>query len=867
MKSLLRNTLGFLQNDIRKKPLEILKAHKIDAIMCLFVLINVVIRFLVIFNENSVTRYILPLIVVGCILLLAFSKWLKESLFLFGLCLPLFGSQSFFVYNHVFEFLLSGFTLILILLNQKHADSQKINKILLRLVLLYIILSTGSLVLLPIGHLSKIFSLWGTINFSSAVFFALPSSIFYPLAGINRLFLFFVFIHQLSKSNIRGEGFKFIFIGMLFGAVISSAIGILNQYNIITLDWYRLQHSDGRLQSFFLNPNWFSEFIAISIPFVLLGFVRKDIRALWIMFLLAILIMCEVAIILTGSRTGWVVYPLVLMTCWFFFYLSRKSEESGSKFGIAKILFLILKVSVTVPITIVISFFIIFQVLENPNLSTKISGILNKINQIVASSKNDNKIHEGKVNSPRAVEHSGLIRNRVSKITSPMTRKSLWEDSIQLIIEKPFYGLGYESYNWHKSILGKIPQSNLSKNRKLGRNFDTPHSTISQISISGGLIGLVTWFSIIGSMMFFCILEFKRTKDYFTMSLMLFVVSFHIYGLAQSMQYISVIWFTIFLGVGYCLTLNENLLPLKLKRFLDKWVLILTVLVLFGCGNYIVNHSSTDLAEKYDLQIYAQDQARDDFTGFYHQENWPDGKYRWSGRAGIIKAKGEGLVEVKYFCGHPDISDQPVTLSVSLDGNLIDQIEFASQRKITKLYFIPDSSPKKHEFLFEVSRTWSPLKSRVNVDSRELGVAVSKLRFVGNTLEKDIGFYQPEIWKGAFPEEGSRISPIQFRWTTHQASLVLTKKERVNGVKTFVIATHPDNRWYKPVTLKILSGGQILRELKMTNQWQKIELTQHELKDKRVLTFQVNRTWNPERYGVSNDNRSLGVAVAKLNSQ
>ncbi len=60
----------------------------------------------------------------------------------------------------------------------------------------------------------------------------------------------------------------------------------------------------------------------------------------------------------------------------------------------------------------------------------------------------------------------------------------------------------------------------------------------------------------------------------------------------------------------------------------------------------MLNHSSNDLAEKYDLQIYAQDQTRDDFTGFYHQEQWPDGKYRWSGRAGIIRFEGEGLVEV-----------------------------------------------------------------------------------------------------------------------------------------------------------------------------------------------------------------------------
>jgi O-antigen ligase len=649
---------------------------------------------------------------------------------------------------------------------------------------------------------------------------------------------------------------------MLWGAIISAIVGILNQYEILSLEWYRLQYSDDRLQSFFVNPNWFSEFIAISIPFILLGFVRTGRSLAWIGFLLSVLITCEIAIILSGSRTGWVVYPIVLITCWFFFYFSRKEEKHGSKYNLKSILMLSLKVAISVPLTIAISFFIIFQVIENFN---------NPVNLTENTSKNQHAPVQSKEDISKTIKetdkHSQYIVDRVSRITSPMTRSQLWMESIQLIREKPIFGLGYESYNWHKAILGSLPDSYLSRNRKLdkNRNFDTPHSTISQISVSGGVTGLLIWISIIGVMMFLCLCHFKKTGDYFSFSLMLFVISFHIYGLAQSMQYVSVIWFTIFLGMGYCLTLDESILVEKLRNILKKWSLFLAAIVLIGCFNYIINHSSKDLAEKYNLQIYAKDQNRDDFPGFYHQEQWPDGKIRWSGRAGIIKVEGEGLVEVRFFCGHPDISNQPVTLSVSLDGNLIDQIEFGSQRKITKQYFTTDSSPKKHEFLFEVSRTWSPLKSRVNVDSRGLGVAVSNLKFVGNTLEHDIGFYQPEIWKGAFPDEGSRISPIQFRWATYQASLVLTKKDRVNGLKTFVMATHPDNRWYKPVTLKILSGGQILKELKMTNQWQKIELTQHELKEKRVLTFQVNRTWNPKRYGVSNDNRNLGVAVARLN--
>ena len=42
------------------------------------------------------------------------------------------------------------------------------------------------------------------------------------------------------------------------------------------------------------------------------------------------------------------------------------------------------------------------------------------------------------------------------------------------------------------------------------------------------------------------------------------------------------------------------------------------------------------------------------------------------------------------------------------------------------------------------------------------------------------------------------------------------------------------------------------------------ELTHEQLRGKGYLTLVVDRTWNPRKMGISDDDRDLGVAVAIL---
>ena len=44
--------------------------------------------------------------------------------------------------------------------------------------------------------------------------------------------------------------------------------------------------------------------------------------------------------------------------------------------------------------------------------------------------------------------------------------------------------------------------------------------------------------------------------------------------------------------------------------------------------------------------------------------------------------------------------------------------------------------------------------------------------------------------------------------------------------------------------------------------WKRVDFGADELEGKGLVTYEVSRTWNPKRMGVSGDGRDLGVEVA-----
>ena len=66
----------------------------------------------------------------------------------------------------------------------------------------------------------------------------------------------------------------------------------------------------------------------------------------------------------------------------------------------------------------------------------------------------------------------------------------------------------------------------------------------------------------------------------------------------------------------------------------------------------------------------------------------------------------------------------------------------------------------------------------------------------------------------------------------------------------------------EPVVVRILGDGELLRYVEFGDYgWKRVDFGVEELRGKKILTYEVSRTWNPQRMGVSGDDRDLGVAV------
>ena len=286
-----------------------------------------------------------------------------------------------------------------------------------------------------------------------------------------------------------------------------------------------------------------------------------------------------------------------------------------------------------------------------------------------------------------------------------------------------------------------------------------------------------------------------------------------------------------------------------------------------------MGRGSQDLADRYGLRVYAQEQDWHDYSGFYHKEKWGERFYRWSGEQGGVKTEdgrqrtedggqraegGGSVVEFDVQCHTPGVEKEAVVVTVSLDGKSIDEIVFNRKESKIRWYFVGNG---RNEFLFDVSRTWNPRKLGISQDSRDLGVAVSEPRFLKEIPEGGVGFYKTE----SVQLSGGRGQGVRrFRWTGGRASEKTDdggQKTEDGGLVVYLMCSHPGID-KKPVVVKVLGDGEVLRYLEFKDyDWKRVEVGAEELKGKTVITYEVSRTWNPKRMGVSGDWRDLGVAV------
>ena len=92
-------------------------------------------------------------------------------------------------------------------------------------------------------------------------------------------------------------------------------------------------------------------------------------------------------------------------------------------------------------------------------------------------------------------------------------------------------------------------------------------------------------------------------------------------------------------------------------------------------------------------------------------------------------------IQLAFYCRTPGLDEEPVVLSVSYGGRVLDQIVFLGKpdkkkpgQTVRREYELP-VVPGKEWLLLEVSRMWISHEHLKNFDRRKLGVGVKVLKF------------------------------------------------------------------------------------------------------------------------------------------
>jgi len=781
-----RRSLGWAKNGV------------VDCLILGFLLFNLVIRFGSIFNYppyNGAIAGFLGAVVAACVFAVFRPSYLKHLLFIFGFSFFLFGFGSIDIQSRIFELLVTLVATTLFVINwragsreqgagSKEGGEQKaeksegekirrlamLNRPLVTLILCYVTLSLFSLLLLPVTQIFRDFWFFGFPDFFFYLFIGPPHSFYYSVAAVIRLMLFAVLAVELSRCVNSDKLFKWLFFGIFLGAVLSAIIGLMDFYGLISVVWYRMGKTElpGVLHSTFLNSGWFAEFILVSVPFVLIG--MQAARTYFVKILLiTTLILCEIALILCAARAGWVSYPLILVFCWVFFYLSREGRLESFHFKWRDVV----KIAVSVPLTIVISLVLVFYLLM---------PLLDSVRE------RDN--FKGIAKDRKSTTE--FIKQEASTVFSPYSssRPMRWRQGFNIGMESPLFGVGYESYARHALILSDLPSSGYAKVK--GSNAQTSHGTIFQLFVNGGIVGVSLWLLMMGYGLIVLIVDLIKNKRLLNIPVAISIIAFHAYGIFQSMQYIPMIWSMIFLCLGYAMTIDDRVLPGRLRKAFGVLTKASVVLVGIGLFVYLGNFESKDLAQKYDMRVYAMEEDRDCFAGFHqHSQRWKYGDYRWCGRRGAIyvpeagarnaerapverpgRGPGstgqgrEGVVELEFYCMTPGREEEPVVVTVSHEGEVLDKIAFGARSeeqgargkggsaklkgKSSKIRGVSvkrryelrgeqgkgqrseiggqmpaeERGQKEQRLDIEVSRTWIPHNHLGNFDRRELGIGV-----------------------------------------------------------------------------------------------------------------------------------------------
>jgi O-antigen ligase len=256
---------------------------------------------------------------------------------------------------------------------------------------------------------------------------------------------------------------------LLAGLLASLVLGVLDFYSLIDLTAVRpafhLKEFGAafrfeRLSSLFGHPGWFAQFVTLTTPAVLaiLSFPLPRRSLLFVM--IGVMALTEFTLILVFQRGGWVSYPLTLLAVWFCIYVFDTEHQSASEIR-AKTKGAIRKILISVPVTIIISFSLIYII--GQNTTTEYS----KVNTYLERAKN---------------------------IQNTQDRLAYWVPTMVITKLHPILGAGNESYSFEyiRLCLNKDSPYALTEKENRSVMAGSAHNLYFQTLAGKGWLGLVS---------------------------------------------------------------------------------------------------------------------------------------------------------------------------------------------------------------------------------------------------------------------------------------------------------------------------------------------------------------------------------------
>jgi hypothetical protein len=472
--------------------------------------------------------------------------WAKPvwSLSAFIFLLPVFGNkpatQQFHLLLLIGANLNAALAIKSLLSDRGTSESSPVHKATFRhpimlLVLMYLLVSAGSLTSLPWKQLLLDFQACGGINLKllpyqlKAFLNSDELNLAYPILTVLLTFQaasVAFFVHRYVLRDSRNAAYFCFSFGA--GLVLALSAGLMDFYRIINLEVLRpldpYINPGGlhlRLQSFFGHSGWLAEYIVLASPFVLILFLLKTGQRTRLSLIIGLLWLAGYVTVLTYQRGGWVAYPLTALLVWVSANLLRIDEEENARPFWANIKRATLQSLVSLVLLLGLSLMAVYVV--------------------------------GRINLKGQGNGMQQYRERFMGITEVSDRTVFFRAGWRLGLLHPFLGGGSEGFHflYEKEFLepgGKYVNDPIA----LGNLYGTAHNVYMQTFSGKGFWGLIFLllpiFYLLASG---CRLLLKKALGYRSRLITLISIcsccGFLIYGNAQEFFYIQSLQYAFFI--------------------------------------------------------------------------------------------------------------------------------------------------------------------------------------------------------------------------------------------------------------------------------------------------------------------------------